>query len=45
MTVEADIATAGRNPQTFEEAGRLVKHVESLFMPMGLRGVVGGFHG
>ena len=32
-----------QNPRTMEEARALVKHVESLFMPWDIEGLVGGF--
>jgi len=34
---------AGRNPRTLEEARAFVKHVESLFMPWNVDGIVAGF--
>ncbi len=34
---------AARNPRTLEEARAFVKHVESLFMPWNVDGIVAGF--
>ena len=34
---------AGRNPQTIEEARAFVAHVESLFMPWNIEGLLDGF--
>jgi nuclear transport factor 2 (NTF2) superfamily protein len=34
---------ASRNPQTMDEARAFVKHVESLFMPWNVEGIVAGF--
>ena len=34
---------AGRNPQTIEEARAFVAHVESLFMPWNIDGLLDGF--
>ena len=33
----------GRNPQTVEEARAFVAHVESLFMPWNIQGLLAGF--
>lgn len=33
----------GRNPQTIEEAGAFVAHVESLFMPWNIPALIAGF--
>ena len=43
MDVETDTKSKGRNPQSFEEASRLVKRVESLFMPWDFEGLLAGF--
>jgi len=43
MSAEVDVEAAGRNPQTFEEASRLVKYVESLFMPWDFDALRAGF--
>lgn len=43
MRAKTDVDVAGRNPQTFEEASRLVKHVEGLFMPWDFEGLLAGF--
>ena len=43
MSAEIDVEAAGRNPQTFEEASRLVKYVESLFMPWDFDALLAGF--
>lgn len=43
MSAEVDVEAAGRNPQTFEEASRLVKYVESLFMPWDFDALLAGF--
>jgi nuclear transport factor 2 (NTF2) superfamily protein len=42
-STEIEVNTAGRNPQTFEEASRLVKYVESLFMPWDFDALLAGF--
>jgi nuclear transport factor 2 (NTF2) superfamily protein len=34
---------AGRNPETVEEARAFVAHVESLFMPWNIQGLLAGF--
>ncbi len=36
---------AERNPATIEEARAFVAHVESLFMPWDIKGLLAGFHG
>ena len=43
MSAEVDVEAAGHNPQTFEEASRLVKYVESLFMPWDFDALRAGF--
>jgi nuclear transport factor 2 (NTF2) superfamily protein len=35
--------TASRNPRTLDEARAFVKHVESLFMPWNVEGILAGF--
>ena len=37
------VETASRNPRTVDEARSFVKHVESLFMPWNVEGIVAGF--
>ncbi len=43
MSAQALRNPAGRNPRTDEEARAFVKHVESLFMPWNVEGIVAGF--
>jgi nuclear transport factor 2 (NTF2) superfamily protein len=43
MTLQTAYKAASRNPQTIEEARAFVKHVESLFMPWNVEGIVAGF--
>ncbi|HKX09278.1 MAG TPA: nuclear transport factor 2 family protein [Stellaceae bacterium] len=43
MSAELKEEIAGRNPRTVEEARAFVKHVESLFMPWNVEGIVAGF--
>jgi nuclear transport factor 2 (NTF2) superfamily protein len=43
MSAELKEAIAERNPRTIEEARAFVKHVESLFMPWNVEGIVAGF--
>jgi nuclear transport factor 2 (NTF2) superfamily protein len=43
MRVQTAYKPASRNPQTVEEARAFVKHVESLFMPWNVEGIVAGF--
>jgi nuclear transport factor 2 (NTF2) superfamily protein len=43
MSVETAPEVDRRNPQTVDEARALVKHVESLFMPWNVEGIVAGF--
>jgi nuclear transport factor 2 (NTF2) superfamily protein len=43
MSAELKEEIAGRNPRTIEEARAFVKHVESLFMPWNVEGIVAGF--
>jgi nuclear transport factor 2 (NTF2) superfamily protein len=43
MSVQQARKSAGLNPRTLEEARALVKHVESLFMPWNVEGIVAGF--
>jgi nuclear transport factor 2 (NTF2) superfamily protein len=43
MSVQTAHKAASRNPQTIEEARAFVKHVESLFMPWNVEGIVAGF--
>ena len=43
MSAELKAEIAGRNPRTIEEARAFVKHVESLFMPWNVEGIVAGF--
>ena len=38
-----EAATASRNPRTVDEARAFVKHVESLFMPWNVEGILAGF--
>ena len=43
MSVQPLRREEARNPQTLDEARRLVKHVESLFMPWNIDALVDGF--
>jgi nuclear transport factor 2 (NTF2) superfamily protein len=43
MAMQAIREDAGGNPRSDEEAGALVKHVESLFMPWNIDALVDGF--
>jgi nuclear transport factor 2 (NTF2) superfamily protein len=43
MSVQTARKPASRNPQTIDEARAFVKHVESLFMPWNVEGIVAGF--
>jgi nuclear transport factor 2 (NTF2) superfamily protein len=43
MSAELKQDVAARNPRTVEEACAFVKHVESLFMPWNVEGIVAGF--
>jgi nuclear transport factor 2 (NTF2) superfamily protein len=43
MSVQLVRETAARNPRTVEEARTFVKHVESLFMPWNVEGILAGF--
>ena len=43
MSVQEATKTTAGNPRTIEEAKVLVKHVESLFMPWNVEGIVAGF--
>src|SRR5437588_7928304 len=43
MSVQARRAEANHNPRTAEEARAFVAHVESLFMPWSIDGLVDGF--
>jgi ketosteroid isomerase-like protein len=43
MSAELKQDVAARNPRTVEEARAFVKHVESLFMPWDVEGIVAGF--
>src|ERR1700726_217067 len=43
MSAELKQDVAARNPRTVEEARAFVKHVESLFMPWNVEGIVAGF--
>jgi nuclear transport factor 2 (NTF2) superfamily protein len=43
MSVQQVKESAARNPRTVEEARAFVKHVESLFMPWNVEGIVAGF--
>jgi len=43
MSAQPALAVAGRNPRTLEEARAFVKHVESLFMPWNVDGILAGF--
>lgn len=43
MSAERKEDVAARNPRTMEEARTFVKHVESLFMPWNVAGIVAGF--
>lgn len=43
MSAELKEEVGGRNPRTIEEARAFVKHVESLFMPWNVEGIVAGF--
>jgi len=43
MSVQQANKTASGNPRTVEEARAFVKHVESLFMPWNVEGIVAGF--
>lgn len=41
--MSAQVAEQRSNPNTLEEAAAFVKHVESLFMPWNVEGIVAGF--
>lgn len=43
MSIQPAQRSAGGNPRTIEEARAFVKHVESLFMPWNVEGIVAGF--
>ena len=43
MSAEPKQEVAAHNPRTVEEARAFVKHVESLFMPWNVEGIVAGF--
>ena len=43
MGAELKEKVQGRNRRTLEEARAFVKHVESLFMPWNVEGIVAGF--
>jgi nuclear transport factor 2 (NTF2) superfamily protein len=43
MSVQQARKSATGNPKTLEEARAFVKHVESLFMPWNVEGIVAGF--
>jgi nuclear transport factor 2 (NTF2) superfamily protein len=43
MSAEHKEEVVGRNPRTIDEARAFVKHVESLFMPWNVAGIVAGF--
>jgi len=43
MSSELKEGVVDRNPRTTEEARAFVKHVESLFMPWNVEGIVAGF--
>lgn len=43
MSAELKEEVVGRNPRSVEEARAFVKHVESLFMPWNVEGIVAGF--
>jgi nuclear transport factor 2 (NTF2) superfamily protein len=43
MSAELKEEVGGRTPRTIEEARAFVKHVESLFMPWNVEGIVAGF--
>jgi nuclear transport factor 2 (NTF2) superfamily protein len=43
MSVQQAKKSAAGNPRTAEEARAFVKHVESLFMPWNVEGIVAGF--
>lgn len=43
MSAEVKEEIAGHNPRTIQEARAFVKHVESLFMPWNVEGIVAGF--
>lgn len=43
MSVRTLVKSENRNPQTIDEARAFVKHVESLFMPWNVEGIVAGF--
>jgi nuclear transport factor 2 (NTF2) superfamily protein len=43
MSVQTAHKPASLNPQTIDEARTFVKHVESLFMPWNVEGIVAGF--
>lgn len=43
MSIQAARKASSGNPQTLEEARAFVKHVESLFMPWNVDGIVAGF--
>jgi len=43
MSVQLARESVARNPRTIEEARAFVKHVESLFMPWNVEGILAGF--
>lgn len=43
MALQTAGQSTNRNPQTVEEARAFVKHVESLFMPWNVDGILAGF--
>ena len=43
MSAELKEEVVGRNPRSVKEARAFVKHVESLFMPWNVEGIVAGF--
>jgi len=43
MSAEHKESVVGHNPRTIEEARAFVKHVESLFVPWNVEGIVAGF--